>query len=100
MLELAVSPARAIVIERGAAVAVEHAHMGPQSRVLRPRHPVVRTLVWRPLTVGLIHRLAGSGALTAIAFAELPGCWRAAPVHDPFGSSSIAGMALGSGAAG
>ncbi|HEY0478287.1 MAG TPA: hypothetical protein VGD37_12270, partial [Kofleriaceae bacterium] len=47
-----------------------------------------------------IHRLAGSGALTAIAFAELPGCWRAAPVHDPFGSSSIAGMALGSGAAG
>ena len=47
-------------------------------------HPVVRTLVWRPLTVGLIHGLAGSGALTAIAFAWVPGCRGAAPVHDPF----------------
>jgi hypothetical protein len=34
---------------------------------------VVRTLVWRTLTVGLVHGLADSGALTAIALAELRG---------------------------
>jgi hypothetical protein len=47
--------------------------------------------------VGLVHSLAGSGALTAIAFAEVrvPGT---APVHDRLDPGSIAGMALAPGA--
>jgi high-affinity nickel-transport protein len=92
---LLVLGARAIVVALGAA-AVHHAHLGPHSRT----HPVVRTLVWRPLTVGLLHGLAGSGALTAIAFAELPGAGARLTFLVLFGIGSIAGMALASGAAG
>ena len=45
---------------------------GPHGRA----HPVVRTLVHRQLTVGLVHSFAGSGAIAALAFAELPGAGR------------------------
>jgi hypothetical protein len=60
----------------------------------------VRTLAWRPLTVGLVHGLAGSGALTAIVFADLPGAGARLVYMTLFGLGSIAGMALASGAAG
>lgn len=53
---------------------LQHAHTRPQLRVSRRAHPVVRTLVSQPLAVGLVHSLAGRGALTATAFAELPRC--------------------------
>jgi hypothetical protein len=60
----------------------------------------VRTLAWRPLAIGGVHGLAGSGALTAIAFAELPGVGARLIYMVVFGLGSIAGMALASGAAG
>jgi high-affinity nickel-transport protein len=63
-------------------------------------HPELRTRAWRPLAVGLVHGLAGSGALTAIAFAELPGAGARLVYMALFGLGSIAGMALASGAAG
>jgi high-affinity nickel-transport protein len=63
-------------------------------------HVGVRTLAWRPLVVGLVHGLAGSGALTAIVFADLPGAGARLLYMTLFGLGSIAGMALASGAAG
>jgi hypothetical protein len=55
---------------------------------------------WRPFVVGLVHGLAGSGALTALVFAQLPGA-RARIVYIAlFGAGSIAGMAIASGVAG
>ena len=59
-----------------------------------------RALAWRPLAVGGVHGLAGSGALTAIVFAELPGAGARLLYMALFGLGSIAGMALASGAAG
>lgn len=64
------------------------------------RAPGVRTLAWRPLTVGLVHGLAGSGALTAFVFADLPGAGARLLYMTLFGLGSIAGMAIASGAAG
>jgi high-affinity nickel-transport protein len=63
-------------------------------------HRASPTRAWRPLAVGLVHGLAGSGALTAIAFAELPGAGARLVYMALFGLGSIAGMALASGAAG
>jgi hypothetical protein len=70
---LLVLGARAIVGALGAAAAVEQSHLGPHLGPHGRIHPVVRTLVQRQLTVGLVHSFAGSGAITALAFAELPG---------------------------
>jgi hypothetical protein len=50
--------------------------------------------------VGLVHGLVGSGALTAIVFADLPGAGARLAYIALFGLGSIAGMALASGAAG
>jgi hypothetical protein len=97
---LLVLGARAIAVALRAAAAAQHAHLGPHLGPHGRTHPVVRTLVWRPLTVGLLHGLAGSGALTAIAFAELPGAGARLLYMTLFGLGSIAGMALASGAAG
>jgi hypothetical protein len=97
---LLVLGARAIAVALRAAAVAQHAHLGPHLGPHGRTHPVVRTLVWRPLTVGLLHGLAGSGALTAIAFAELPGAGARLLYMTLFGLGSIAGMALASGAAG
>lgn len=87
-----------IVAVRTAAHHRQHAagHVHPYDHV----HPALRRLAWRPLAVGLVHGLAGSGALTAIAFAELPGAGARLVYMTLFGLGSIAGMALASGAAG
>jgi len=58
------------------------------------------TLAWRPLVVGVIHGLAGSGALTALVFAELPGTTARLLYIALFGVGSVAGMAIASGLAG
>ncbi|MFN0252179.1 MAG: hypothetical protein ACKV2T_35210 [Kofleriaceae bacterium] len=50
----------------------------------------------RPLAVGLIHGLAGSGALTALVFAELPSASARLGYIALFGVGSIAGMAAAS----
>jgi hypothetical protein len=91
---LLVLGARAIVVALRAAS--PHGHGVAPDHV----HPAVRTRVWRPLAIGGVHGLAGSGALTAIAFAELPGAGARLIYMIVFGLGSIAGMALASGAAG
>ena len=50
--------------------------------------------------MGLVHSLAGSGPLAAIAFAELRGAAARLLSMTFFGLESLAGMALVSGAAG
>jgi ABC-type nickel/cobalt efflux system permease component RcnA len=66
----------------------DHVHLG------------ARTLAWRPLVVGVVHGLAGSGALTAIVFANLHGAAARILYLTLFGAGSIGGMALASGVAG
>jgi ABC-type nickel/cobalt efflux system permease component RcnA len=66
----------------------DHVHLG------------ARTLAWRPLVVGVVHGLAGSGALTAIVFASLHGTGARLLYVALFGVGSIGGMALASGVAG
>ncbi|MCW5807819.1 MAG: high-affinity nickel-transport family protein, partial [Deltaproteobacteria bacterium] len=50
--------------------------------------------------VGVVHGLAGSGALTALVFAELPTLGARVAYLALFGIGSVAGMALASGVAG
>lgn len=57
-------------------------------------------LAWRPLAIGVIHGLAGSGGLTALVFAELPSDAARVVYIALFGAGSVAGMALASGLAG
>ena len=92
---LLVLGARAIVV----ALRTAAGHRTHRRAAQDHRH-AVRTLSWRPLAVGGVHGLAGSGALTAIAFAELPGTGARLIYMMLFGLGSIAGMALASGAAG
>ena len=54
----------------------------------------------RPLIVGLVHGLAGSGALTALVFSTLPTFATRVVYLVLFGIGSIAGMAVASGVAG
>lgn len=83
---------RAIIIAFRAGHGRDHRH--------RHGHGGLRAHAWRPLAVGLVHGLAGSGALTAIAFAELPGTGARLLYMALFGLGSVAGMAFASGAAG
>lgn len=73
-----------------------HVHAGPDPHV----HLGARILAWRPLVVGVIHGLAGSGALTALVFARLPGTGARLIYMTLFGLGSVAGMAIASGLAG
>lgn len=75
---------------------VEHAHAGVPSHV----HIAGRIVLWRPLAIGLVHGLAGSGALTALVLAELPSNALRVGYITLFGIGSIAGMAIATGAAG
>ena len=76
--------------------ATAHSHAGAGDHV----HVGARAVAWRPLTIGLVHGLAGSGALTALAFAELPTTAARVVYMLLFGLGSIAGMALATGLAG
>lgn len=73
-----------------------HIHPGPRAHV----HVAGQVLAWRPLVVGVVHGLAGSGAITALVFAELPTLERRLVYLALFGLGSIAGMAIASGAVG
>jgi hypothetical protein len=75
---------------------VEHVHGGHNDHV----HVGPRAIAWRPLTIGLVHGLAGSGALTALAFAELPSTGARVLYMLMFGTGSIAGMAVATGITG
>lgn len=59
-----------------------------------------RSLASRPLLFGVIHGLAGSGALTALVVAELPSTSARVTYIVLFGFGSIVGMATLSGLAG
>jgi hypothetical protein len=69
-----------------------HRHAGPLAHV----HVGGHTLAWRPLAVGLVHGLAGSGALTALVFAQLPSAAARLSYIVLFGIGSVAGMAAAS----
>jgi hypothetical protein len=75
---------------------VEHVHGGANDHV----HVGARAIAWRPLTIGLVHGLAGSGALTALAFAQLPSTGARILYMLMFGTGSIAGMAVATGVTG
>jgi hypothetical protein len=52
------------------------------------------TVARRPLVIGLVHGLAGSGALTALVLASMPSTVSALVYLLLFGVGSLAGMAL------
>lgn len=76
--------------------AVEHRHAAPAAHVHLSRW----TLATRPLLIGVMHGLAGSGALTALVLADLPGFASRLAYIALFGAGSIAGMAALTGLAG
>jgi ABC-type nickel/cobalt efflux system permease component RcnA len=73
-----------------------HTHAAPPEHL----HVAGRSLALRPLVVGLVHGLAGSGALSALVFAELPTLGAQVTYIGLFGMGSIAGMAIASGVVG
>lgn len=81
-----------------------HSHGGAAHRHAAPDgghvHLGTATLAWRPLAIGIVHGLAGSGGLTALVFAELPSDAARVVYIALFGAGSIAGMAIASGLAG
>ena len=89
--------------EGSAGAILRHRHGGREHEHATgaPHVHVGRTaFAWRPLVIGLVHGLAGSGALTALVFAELPGTATRVAYLTLFGAGSIAGMAIASGIAG
>ncbi len=68
--------------------AAKHVHSGPPYHV----HIGRLTLAQRPLLVGLVHGLAGSGALTALLSARMPGVWDRLAYVSLFGIGSMLGM--------
>lgn len=70
--------------------AARHAHAGPAAHV----HLGGLTLARRPLLVGFLHGLAGSGALTALVLSGLPSALSRLCYVALFGAGSICGMAL------
>ena len=92
---------RALQARGGAAVehahgAVIHAHHGSADHF----HVRSLTVARRPLLVGLVHGLAGTGAITALALASMPTVATALAYIAMFALGSIGGMALLTGAAG
>ena len=73
-----------------------HVHAGPPDHV----HVGPWALARRPLLVGLVHGLAGSGALAALALASMPSIGSGLAYVVVFGLGSVAGMAVLTGLAG
>lgn len=73
-----------------------HTHAAPIDHI----HLSRSTLATRPLLIGVMHGLAGSGALTALVLAELPTMGARLAYIALFGSGSVLGMALLTGIAG
>jgi len=72
---------------------IVHVHRGAPAHI----HIGAWTLARRPLLVGAIHGLAGSGALTALVLATLPSTARGSPTcRVRFGIDTGHGRALGS----
>jgi hypothetical protein len=75
---------------------VAHRHAGPAAHL----HVARRTLALRPFVVGVVHGLAGSGALTALVLARLPSAHLRFAYMALFSAGSIVGMCALSGLAG
>ena len=75
-----------------------HSHVEPAT--LEPVHIGRWTLARRPLLVGAMHGLAGSGALTALVVATLPSTVTRLSYLAMFGAGSTLGMAALSGLVG
>lgn len=73
-----------------------HTHPAPPEHLHLSRW----TLSTRPLLIGLMHGLAGSGALTALVLAELPTATARLSYIALFGAGSVVGMSLLTGLAG
>jgi hypothetical protein len=67
-----------------------HVHAGPADHLHLGRW----TLARGPLMIGLVHGLAGSGALTAVVVSTIPGRGEGLLYLLLFGLGSVAGMAL------
>jgi hypothetical protein len=92
---------RAILVAVRLGASQRHDHAARQRHAPTDHvHLGARTVAWRPLVVGVVHGLAGSGALTAIVFANLHGTAARILYLTLFGAGSIGGMALASGVAG
>jgi hypothetical protein len=104
-----------LLVVHGARALIQAARAGGTGAVVRHRHragehehaavvPHVhvggRALAWRPLVIGVVHGLAGSGALAAAAIAELSSGAARLGFIATFALGSIAGMAALSAAAG
>jgi hypothetical protein len=63
-------------------------------------HPHVPRSGLRPMLVGLVHGLAGSGALTALVFSQLPTSEARLGYIAVFGAGSVLGMGIASGVVG
>ncbi len=80
-----------------------HLHAGvAHTHAARVEHLHLRswTFATRPMLVGVVHGLAGSGALTALVLAELPSSSERLAYIGLFGGGSVVGMALLTGLAG
>ena len=73
-----------------------HTHAAPSEHLHLSRW----TVATRPLLIGLMHGLAGSGALTALVMAELPTASARLTYIALFGAGSVVGMSLLTGLAG
>ncbi|MDP1824109.1 MAG: hypothetical protein Q8L48_12730 [Archangium sp.] len=73
-----------------------HTHAAPSEHLHLSRW----TVATRPLLIGLMHGLAGSGALTALVLAELPTASARLSYIALFGAGSVVGMSLLTGLAG
>ncbi len=69
---------------------VAHVHAAPPAHL----HAGRWTLASRPLLVGLVHGLAGSGALSALVMAELPSAASRLAFIALFGLGSVVAMAV------
>jgi threonine/homoserine/homoserine lactone efflux protein len=97
--ELAVA-AMLILLGLRAIARARHAHDHPHPHDRERDHHHPRRLGTRPLVVGIVHGLAGSGALTALVVASLPSTASRLAYIGLFGLGSVMGMAFLSGLAG
>ena len=79
-----------------------HVHFHENETKHAPASPSVHShrvsqVGWKPLLVGMMHGLAGSGALTLLVLTQLSSSWLGFLYVATFGLGSIAGMLLMSG---
>ncbi|MBL9038222.1 MAG: hypothetical protein JNG84_06910 [Archangium sp.] len=93
---------RSILEGRSGAIATHHHGALVHTHSMPGTHVHLRgwTFAGRPLLVGVLHGLAGSGALTAVVLAQLPSAGARLGAIVLFGLGSVVGMAALTGAVG